>query len=110
MKDSSIHELARRAGIMVEWRDYADKAHAVTTESLRAILAAVGLPAESSDDLAQSRHRLDLQELPRLITATAGEPIPLPLSAEPASSQVRLCEENGTNRDLNVQASGRSFV
>jgi 4-alpha-glucanotransferase len=111
MKDSnSIHELARRAGIMVEWRDYADRPHVVATETLKAILAALGLPAESPDDLSQSQRRLDLQELPRLITATVGERIPLPPSVGPAPNRVRLCEENGTTRDLNVEVSGSGLI
>jgi len=106
MKDTAIRELARRAGILVEWRDHADDLHEVATGSLQAILAALGLPSETSDDLVHSHHLLDAQQQPRLITAAAGEPIPLPLSADALPRHARLCQENGGERDANVETSG----
>ena len=42
MTDEALLTLARRAGIALEWRDYANKHHTVSIETLRRILSALG--------------------------------------------------------------------
>ena len=42
MNDESRKALALRAGIALEWRDYADKSHTVSIETVRCILSALG--------------------------------------------------------------------
>jgi hypothetical protein len=48
MNDTAVHALARRAGIAVEWRDYANKQHRVPTDNLRRIVAALQLPCDTA--------------------------------------------------------------
>ena len=55
MNDEALRDLARRAGIAVEWHDYANRPHDVAPDALRRILAALGLPADTRGDLAASR-------------------------------------------------------
>ena len=81
MNDAAVHELARRAGIAVEWRDYANKQHRVSTDNLRRILAALQLPCDTAADLAHSRRLLETPRLPPLVTATAGQPFDVPVAA-----------------------------
>jgi 4-alpha-glucanotransferase len=107
MKDSAIYDLARRAGILVEWRDYTDKPHVVAVDSLQAILAALGLRSETSDDLAESRHLLEEKSLPPLITASVGERISLPFLEAGLYAQLR--EENGDRRDLKAEFRGSGW-
>jgi 4-alpha-glucanotransferase len=111
MSDEALSDLARRAGIAVEWHDHAGRPRVVTPEALRRILAALDLPADSRGDLAASRRalakRATLTDLPQLITATAGRPTRLDLgAAEPLPARLML--ERGGSRDLTLMpARGR---
>ncbi len=91
MTDDAIRDLARRAGIAVEWNDYAGRPMTVAPEVLRHMLRALGLPCATRGDVLASRRLLQrrstVQELPPLITATAGRPIRLDVGAsEPRSA------------------------
>ena len=77
MTDDAVYNLARRAGIAVDWRDYANRPHRVSLDTLRCVLAALGLPCETADDLSHSRRSLDEHVVPPLITATVGQPVHL---------------------------------
>ena len=68
MKDAAVYSLAERAGIAIEWRDYTERPHRVSLDTIRHILAAIGLPCQTADDLAESRHRLDARAPPPVIT------------------------------------------
>ncbi|MGA3400458.1 MAG: 4-alpha-glucanotransferase [Acetobacteraceae bacterium] len=111
MNDEALRDLARRAGIAVEWHDYAGRPHDVAPDALRRILAALDLPADTRGDLAASRRllakRATLTDLPPLVTATAGRPTRLDLgAAEPLPAKLML--ERGGSRDLTlIPARGR---
>lgn len=103
MSDEALTELAQRAGISVQWRDYADRPHTVSPEILRTILAALGLPAGTRGEMAASRRALSrkssLADLPPLVTATAGRPTRLDVGASEARpAKVKL--ERGGDRDV----------
>lgn len=111
MNDDALRDLARRAGIAVEWNDYANKQHVVAPDALRRILAALDLPADTRGDLAASRRvlakRATLMDLPPLVTATAGRPTRLDLGAAD-SLPAKLLLQRGGSRDLTlVPARGR---
>ena len=55
MNDDAVRDLARRAGIAVEWKGYAGRPHSVAPDVLRRILEALGLPSSSRGDLVASR-------------------------------------------------------
>jgi len=109
--DDALRELARRAGIAVEWRDYANRERVVGSDVLRALLAALGVPADTRSDLAASRRllgrRTSLASLPPLVTATAGRPTRLDVGAtESRTALLKL--ESGETRDLTlIPARGR---
>jgi 4-alpha-glucanotransferase len=111
MSDEALRDLARRAGVAVEWQDYANRPHVVSPEALRRILAALDLPADSRGDLAASRRvlarRATLVDLPPLVTATAGRPTRLDLgAADPRPARLML--ERGGTRELTLMpARGR---
>ena len=81
--DDAIRQLAREAGIATDWIDAADQPQRVSVGSLRSILAALGYPCATRNDIAESRVRLrELSESDRtFFTATAGEPIALNLGS-----------------------------
>lgn len=111
MNDEALRDLARRAGIAVEWQDYANRPQVVAPEALRRILAALDLPADTRGDLAASRRllakRSTLTDLPPLVTATAGRPTRLDLgAADPRPAKLML--ERGGTRDVTLMpARGR---
>jgi 4-alpha-glucanotransferase len=103
MHDEVIRDLARRAGIAVEWNNYAGQPQAVAPDVLRHILTALGLPSASRGDVLGSRkllqRRSSVQTLPPLITGIAGRPTRLDVGA--GEMQVaRLNLESGGSRDI----------
>ncbi len=58
MSDAAVRDLARSAGIAVDWEDHTGKRRRVSVAVLRRILAALGLPCEHADDLRHSQAML----------------------------------------------------
>lgn len=74
MSDEAVRGLAREAGIAVEWTDAAEQPQVVSVDVVRRMLAVLGLPADSPQQVKESRDRLNAPKaLPPLITATVGE-------------------------------------
>ena len=92
---NALHDLARAAGLQIAWRDVNGAEQIVSDESLRAVLAALGFPAGSDNEIRDSSATLRAEtgenSAPPLITATAGETILLPGSA----GRFRLTLESG---------------
>jgi 4-alpha-glucanotransferase len=59
VSDAALRELARLAGIAVDWTDAADRPQTVGIETLRHILTALDLPCRTEADFADSRARLE---------------------------------------------------
>jgi 4-alpha-glucanotransferase len=105
MNDEAVRDLARRAGIAVEWRDIAGQPRIVAQDVLRHILAALDLPCGTRSELMASRRHLirntTLQALPPLVTATAGRPTRLEAGAnEPRHARLEF--ESGGGRDISL--------
>ena len=105
MNDEVVKDLARRAGIAVEWNDFAGQLKVVAPDVLRRILDALGLPTATRSDLLHSRKLLQRRStvpmLPPLITATAGRPTRLDVGGSDAESAL-LKLENGETRNLSL--------
>jgi 4-alpha-glucanotransferase len=93
MSDAALRTLAEAAGIALSWRDVFGQTHDVAPPSLRAVLSALGLPAETDEQIADSLMWATTppNTLPPLVTADLGEPVDLPA---PAGSY-RLTLEDG---------------
>jgi 4-alpha-glucanotransferase len=109
MNDADIYDLARRAGVAVEWTDYADQPHRVSLDTIRRVMAALGLPCDTSDELAHSRHVLNDRGFPRLITATTGQSVRVSIEAE-VPEYIRLIQEDGSVTDLPVQRTAAGIT
>src|SRR4051794_28162346 len=103
MSDEIVRDLARRAGIAVEWQDYAGHPHVVPPPVLRKVLSALGLPADTSRELSSSRRlltkRSSLADLPPLVTAVAGRPTRLDVGGN-ESQPAELVLERGDMRQI----------
>ncbi|UPG96168.1 4-alpha-glucanotransferase [Luteibacter aegosomatissinici] len=94
--DDRLALLAEQAGVDVHWRDALDRPQSVPADTLRAVLQALGLPADSAGEVEESLHRLEEERagsyLPRMITADAGTDINVP--AAPRGRTWKLLGEN----------------
>ncbi len=109
MTDADVYDLASRAGVAIAWQDYADRPHQVPLDTIRHILAALGLPCATAADLAQSQAQLETAVPPPLITATTDQPITLP-GADAAPSRLRITYDDGTVADLTSRRKGRRVL
>jgi 4-alpha-glucanotransferase len=112
--DEAVRDLARRAGISVNWTNAAGEPQVVTPEVLRRILEALGLPSETSRQVTENRDRLRNQTAAgahaALVTATVDEPISLIDTEVGASGKVALILENGKRRNIRPERAGRSLM
>ena len=108
MKDAAVYGLAKRAGIGIEWRDYTERSHRVSLDTIRHILTAIGLPCQTADDLAESRHQLDTRAPPPVITGTTGQPIHVPCGDAPSRLSIRY--EDGAVADIDAQQAAHGFI
>ncbi len=94
MSDAPLIRLAEAAGVAPRWKDFHGEWHDVAPATLRAVLAALGLPSETGADVEDSLAGFGgaSSTLPPLMTAEVGRPIPL--AAAPA--RFRLTLEDGT--------------
>jgi 4-alpha-glucanotransferase len=103
MNDSSVRELARRAGIAVQWTDHVHKRHRVPLDTIRRILAALALPCDTSDEITHSQHALDNATIRPLITTTVGRAVDLPWRMAGSPARARLAHADGSANELPVR-------
>jgi len=94
VSDQALSELATTAGLLPEWYDADGVAHIVTPDTLRAALAALDLPAQTSDDITESRERLRAEADRDFITGDVDKPV----LGWRGRGRLRL--ESGTARDI----------
>jgi 4-alpha-glucanotransferase len=98
MSDIALHQLAAAAGLELSWRDVHGNDNAVADDTLRAVLAAIGLPAANPADIAGSLHQLGQESAATakpLVTADLHQQIPLAGTPGP----YRLTLESGEIHD-----------
>lgn len=80
MRDAPLDALADAAGIATHWRDAFGVTHEVGEDTLRAVLAAIGLTAASETQCrnALSFVRAERNLVPPLVTGDEGVPVELP--------------------------------
>jgi 4-alpha-glucanotransferase len=80
MSGAGLHDLARAAGVEIDWLDVTLTQRRVSDETVRAVLGALGFPAATREQVEASRLALAEQlhgGLPALITAEAGRVVTL---------------------------------
>jgi 4-alpha-glucanotransferase len=84
--DPGLSELAAAAGIAEHWIDARRRPQRVSADTLRALLAGLGLPAGNARDIRASARRLaeDAARLPPLLAARGGSSLALPPTAHGA--------------------------
>jgi 4-alpha-glucanotransferase len=95
-----LHALAEAIGLVRIWWDADGREHVVADASLRAIVAALGYPATSADEIAASLAQVAAERAqpPAMIVTDAGVPTPLP----PSLAGATLTLPDGTTRVLDT--------
>lgn len=77
MSDEALKRLARAAGLYVDWTDANGRPHEVKPDTLRNVLDALGYPANTQSDIADSQRRVDheAKAVPPLIAAQEREAV-----------------------------------
>lgn len=99
MTDAALHALAAEAGLAVTWRDVEGRTNTVGAATLRAVLGAMGFPADSEAAIAGSRADLARRAgtLPPVLTLTVG-PDGAAVPGAAVGEPWRLALEDGTVR------------
>ena len=105
MDDAALRAFARQAGMAVQWTDYTGVQRHVSPDTIRRVLAALGLPCGNADDLSHSRHLLGETQTPPLVTATSGKPTNLCVRATHDRPRARITLEDGSVRDVTMRAT-----
>lgn len=94
--------LAASAGLAPTWFDVEGRPHDVPEGTVRALLAALDLPAETRAQARDSLGRRTARRLlPRHLATTAGQPVPVPVG-DPKRLAVALHLEGGETRELSL--------
>ena len=92
MTDDALRALSQAAGVAPSWKDVFGKDHEVAAPTLRAVLRALGLPAENDAAVKESLARtVEHRRFPPMITAEQGMKVALPIEA----SDYELTLEDG---------------
>ncbi len=105
-----LDRLAAAAGIAGEWQDMVGARHVVGADTKRALLAAMGLPADSTCEararLAEIADLHDRRELPALVVVREGSTVQVAMALANAKLRhrvfLRLQQEDGTERLLRL--------
>jgi 4-alpha-glucanotransferase len=100
MSEAALAALAEAAGLAVEWRDNAGRLNTVAPDTLRAVLAAMGYPADTPSAIAEARAALARRAatLPPVLTMTAG-PDGVAVPGAAVGDRWQLALEDGTRRE-----------
>lgn len=110
---SILHQLASSAGLSVHWRNYRNEAQTVAPETLRQVLTALGIAAESDAQCRESLDRLRAErevEYSRLLVTQINNPLPLPALPELQGQQtIRARREDGSEYDLDLKSTADGY-
>ncbi|KPF66279.1 hypothetical protein IP69_15565 [Bosea sp. AAP35] len=101
MSDDILRQLAAKAGVASHWTDQTGADRAVSPDSLRAILRALGLPADGDSALRNSLSLMESGFNPaassRFTTARVGQKVGLPIAGQ-GGQAVEITLEGGGHR------------
>lgn len=108
MTDEALRTLALEAGLQPRWTDNTGADREVSVDTLRAALAALGLPAGSPTDIEESRARLSTEVSEVASPVVIGQACErLAVAGAPPGSGVRIEYELGGAADFRLDEQGR---
>lgn len=112
MSERELRDLARRAGIAVDWVDAAGAPKTVAPDTLRGLLSALGLPNATAGDIAESHRRLAAHDPGRAAfrSVAAGGTLRLRLPKGARRASIRLTLEDGPRHALTMRDAGEGQI
>lgn len=110
MTDQTLRELSIRAGVAPEWTDQAGAVHQVSPASLRAILLAIGLPADTDAAIRDSHQIVSLRaagSASRFIVSRIGQTVALPFPRK-GDGDIEVTLERGGRRIVSPRTADDS--
>lgn len=106
---NGLRSLARAAGLHGDWQDAAGQPQRVGDDVLVAVLAALGLPADSAAGIAESQERLaEEARAVSFVSADTGQLVVLPPGCP--AGQAELVLEDGRRRMVTLEAAANGTV
>ena len=99
MSDRELRELAAKAGIASQWQDQKGEMHEVAPETLRRLLAILGLPGDSIGELRDSLAEVEGHTALSASLLTTRLDAPLRLPRDRPGTRARLSFEDGSQRE-----------
>ncbi|MGV8842503.1 MAG: 4-alpha-glucanotransferase [Pseudomonas sp.] len=107
MSDLLLADLARAAGLAVDWIDANGRSQRVTPQVLHNVLQALGYPCATAAQIADSLQQATGQQpLPPLLTADQAQPLPLNAYFQ-AHTPYRIILEDGSHLDGQLDSAAR---
>ncbi len=107
MSDDILVQLAVKCGVSPVWTDLTGQERSVSAETLRAIVTAIGFPADSEQAVRNSlslvEGGLNLSAGTHFTTARVGQPVGLPIAAEPGK-YIEIELDGGSVRSVTSEA------
>lgn len=100
MSDSSLEELARAAGLSVQWTDAFGNARRISDDALHGLLEAMGWPSQDEANRKVSLQRISERDHvpPSLITVDVGGAFEIPLDTQGTAPLTALDEQGRSHR------------
>ncbi|MFN3686676.1 4-alpha-glucanotransferase [Salinarimonas sp.] len=101
--DQALVALAQEAGLETTWENFKSEPQTVSPDSLRLVLAALGLPAGSASEIADSRRKLSEESgHPGFLVTRTGQSTPLPTDLAACGPVAMLRHESGGRREMRL--------
>lgn len=112
MSDEAAFDLARAAGLAVDWTDASGGAQRVDLGAARTILSSLGYPAATPSEIAESHERLRRGKaaVPPLVTVTVGDKLSLPAIDKSAGGAGELVLDTGEVVPMRFSVRGQRAV
>ena len=112
MSDEAAFDLARAAGLAVDWTDASGMAQRVDLDATRTILSSLGYSAATPSEIAESHRRLQgwKRAVPPLVTVTVGAKLILPAPDKLAGGAVELVLETGETMPVCFVVRGQRAI
>jgi 4-alpha-glucanotransferase len=113
MSDELLVQLALKCGVAPLWTDLSGVEHNVSAETLRAVVEAIGFPADTDESvrnsLSMAESGINTAAAARFTTARVGQPVGLPIAAE-AGMRIEIMLEGGGLRSVAAEVGPGGLV
>ncbi|MBJ6121504.1 4-alpha-glucanotransferase [Sphingomonas mollis] len=98
---SGLHDLARAAGLQIDWTDAGGQAQRVSDEALAGVLDALGYRSDSEAAIADAQARIAAERRDQATAFVSGD-VGTPIAIDDVSGEGELILDNGEHRTVTI--------